>query len=161
MQLGVPADPELFYASEGPSAQIWGNDRYTAIAAPYSSEQPEGLNGLVWLSIRRNDRKAIRDWRHLQWIKNEVAGPEREAMEIFPRESRLVDTANQYHLFVLPVGFDIGLGWDIGRVTTDAGGNLTIDGEIVGDEKMQELLDRMGVTAEQLSLAQQRPGVDA
>lgn len=65
----------------------------------------------MWLSIRHNDRKAIRDWRHFQRIKNELAGVEREAMEIYPKESQLVDEANSYHLWVLseadvmPFGF--------------------------------------------------------
>lgn len=54
------------------------------------------------LSFKRNDRSAVRDWRHFQAIKNEVAGREREAIEIFPPESNLVDAANEYHLWVLP-----------------------------------------------------------
>lgn len=160
MQRGVPVDPELFATHEGATAEIWKNDRYTVIVAPYNPEQPEGFDGLVWLSIRRNDRKAVRDWRHFQWIKNEIVGPEREAIEMFPRESRLVDTANQYHLFVLPVGVDIGIGWDMGRVTADAVGDLAIDGEQLTDERLQESYDRMGVTAEHVGRAQQRSGVD-
>jgi hypothetical protein len=59
-------------------------------------------DGSMHLSFKRNDRAAVRDWRHFQAIKNEVAGPEREAIEIFPPESMLVDAANEYHLFVLP-----------------------------------------------------------
>lgn len=61
-------------------------------------------NGLLHLSIHRNDRAAVRDWRHLQAIKNEIAGPEREACELYPAESRLMDEANEYHLWVLPEG---------------------------------------------------------
>src|SRR3954465_11420168 len=54
------------------------------------------------LSFKRNDRAAVRDWRHFQAIKNEVAGPEREAIEIFPPESMLVDSANENHLWIIP-----------------------------------------------------------
>lgn len=43
----------------------------------------------------------MHDWRDLQAIKNELVGPEHEAIELYPAESRLVDTANQYHLWVL------------------------------------------------------------
>ena len=62
------------------------------------------------LSIKRVDGAACHDWRDFQRIKNELAGPEAEAVELYPAESRLVDGANQYHLFVLlkgqwPVGF--------------------------------------------------------
>lgn len=85
-------------------------------------EQPraEGWPRLLWLSIKRRDREPIRDWRVLQEIKNLIVGPEHEAVELFPAESRLVDTANQYHLWVIadpavrfPFGFE-------GRMVTNA-----------------------------------------
>ncbi|OGU22500.1 MAG: hypothetical protein A2580_08930 [Hydrogenophilales bacterium RIFOXYD1_FULL_62_11] len=53
----------------------------------------------VHLSIKRRDRQPVHDWRDLQEIKNMLVGPECEGVELFPAESRLVDTANQYHLF--------------------------------------------------------------
>jgi hypothetical protein len=53
------------------------------------------------LSIRRNDREPIMDWRDLQAIKNQLVGCECEAVQLFPAESRLVDSANQYHLLAL------------------------------------------------------------
>lgn len=62
--------------------------------------EKEGSPDLIWLSICRKDRKPIRDWRHMQRIKNELVGPECEGMEMYPAESRLVDTSNQYHLWV-------------------------------------------------------------
>jgi hypothetical protein len=55
---------------------------------------------VAWLSIKRRDREVIRDWRELQAIKNAIVGPEHEGFELYPAESRLVDTANQFHLFV-------------------------------------------------------------
>lgn len=69
-------------------------------------------DGSMHIDFKRNDRSAVRDWRHFQAIKNEVAGPEREAIEIFPPESMLIDGANQYHLWVLPeaVISPLGLG---------------------------------------------------
>jgi hypothetical protein len=51
------------------------------------------------LSIKRIDQTQARSWRDLQRIKNDLLGPECEAVELFPAESRLVDTANQYHLW--------------------------------------------------------------
>jgi hypothetical protein len=47
----------------------------------------------------------------MQKIKNLIVGPENEGVELFPAESRLVDTANQYHLWVFErpdVRFPIG-----------------------------------------------------
>lgn len=68
-------------------------------------------DGSMHLTFKRNDRAAVRDWRHFQAIKNEVAGPEREAVEIFPPESQLVDAANEYHLWVLPEGMLAPVGF--------------------------------------------------
>jgi hypothetical protein len=44
----------------------------------------------------RLDGQAIHDWRELQRIKNEIVGDEIEAVELYPAESRLLDTANWY-----------------------------------------------------------------
>ena len=43
----------------------------------------------------------IRDWQIFQAIKNEVVGPEFEAIELYPAHSRLMDAANKYHLYIL------------------------------------------------------------
>lgn len=68
-------------------------------------------SGYTWLAIVRRDRRPVHDWRHLQRIKNEICGPDREAVEIYPSEARLVDTSNQYHLWVLPLGETVNLGF--------------------------------------------------
>ena len=62
-----------------------------------------GWPKMKWLSIKRIDRKPIGDerFRDFQRIKNELVGPECEAVELYPAESRLVDTANQYHLWAV------------------------------------------------------------
>jgi hypothetical protein len=66
--------------------------------------------GVVQISYHRHDRAPIRDWRYLQRLKNQLLGPEWEGVEIYPAESRLVDTSNEYHgWFIdgpLPLGFD-------------------------------------------------------
>lgn len=67
---------------------------------------------LVHISIKRIDKQPIHDWRDLQDIKNQLLGKECEAIELYPAESRKVDTANQYHLWGIndstyrfPVGY--------------------------------------------------------
>jgi hypothetical protein len=93
------------------SAEVWLNDVYRVRV------DRRGLDGPGWplihLSIKRVDREPIHDWRDLQRIKNELVGPEHEAVELYPAESRLVDSANQYHLWVMadnvarwPFGFN-------------------------------------------------------
>lgn len=81
----------------------YGNGKYQVTLRPQGE--------LVMLSIRREDRRPIMDWRDLQWIKNELVGPEREAIQVFPAESRLVDTANQYYLWALPEGVKLQFGF--------------------------------------------------
>lgn len=122
-------EPE-FEASVAAIRSLWKKDKLTAmLGREYSAEDLEkmcaGLRhdwendkvyrnnvyqvnvtrhpeiGLVELSIRRIDRQTIRNWRHLQQIKNELVGPEHEGFEMFPAESRLVDTANQYYMWVI------------------------------------------------------------
>jgi hypothetical protein len=61
---------------------------------------------MTHLSIKRRDKKVIHDWRDLQQIKNMILGPEYEAVELYPAESRKVDSANQFHLFALADGKD-------------------------------------------------------
>lgn len=62
---------------------------------------PSPLGDIIHLSIKRHDKAPVRDWQDMQEIKNQLVGPENEAMEIYPAESRLVDCANQYHAWVL------------------------------------------------------------
>ncbi|MEQ1761608.1 MAG: hypothetical protein ABL984_00550 [Pyrinomonadaceae bacterium] len=87
------------------------NDLYTVFRREISP-------GAVHLSIRRNDREAAKDWRDFQRIKNELAGPEWEGLELYPAESRLVDAANQYHLWC--VSQRIEIGFDERCVTDEA-----------------------------------------
>lgn len=88
---------------------IWCNSRYQVM------RRASNDGAVIYLSIKRLDQQPIRNWRDLQRIKNELVGPENEAVEMFPAESRLLDTANQYHLWVcsdptfcLPFGFNDG-----------------------------------------------------
>lgn len=95
------------------SAAVWLNDKYQVSA----TEE----DGITHLSIKRIDREPVHDWRDLQQIKNALCGPEREAVEIYPAESRKVDTANQYHLWVLPVGARVPFGFQTRLVTDEPG----------------------------------------
>lgn len=49
-------------------------------------------------------------WSEKQRIKDELIGPERLAVEVFPPRSELVDQADAYHLWVLPEGFTLPFG---------------------------------------------------
>jgi hypothetical protein len=84
--------------------EIYANDMYTCIMR---DKKPN----ITWLSIKRNDIAPIHNWRHLQQIKNDVCGENREAIELYPAMSRIVDCENQYHLWVLPKGHSIDMGF--------------------------------------------------
>lgn len=91
--------------------EVWINSRYQ-VNIDRSPEIGEGWPKMIHLSIKRRDKEVIHDWRDLQRIKNELIGPEHEAVELYPAESRLVDAANQYHLWVLAEpGVRFPFGW--------------------------------------------------
>jgi hypothetical protein len=76
---------------------VWLNDTYQVNVTRTKGEPCD----LLHLSIKRIDKQPIRAWRDLQQIKNEIVGPEYEGVELFPAESRLADSANQYHIWVI------------------------------------------------------------
>lgn len=92
--------------------EVWSNDIYEVFV--HRSEE-----GGAHLSIKRYDRAAVHNWRHFQQIKNEVCGPFFEAVELYPSETRVADNANQYHLWVMPEGVILELGFSGGMVLVD------------------------------------------
>ena len=80
-----------------------------------------GFPDMTHLSIRRVDRQLVKDWRHLQEIKNALLDPECEAVELYPAESRLIDSADQWHLWAFRhPGLHFPFGFEAGRMTTDS-----------------------------------------
>jgi hypothetical protein len=84
---------------------LWGN--FQVSAAVVKSTLEDGT-GFAQISYHRRDRAPIRDWRVGQRIKNELCGPEWEAVELYPAESRTVDTSNEYHLWCIEGQFPFG-----------------------------------------------------
>jgi hypothetical protein len=100
------------------SSELWANDLYQVHVLRWPASPPIP-HPIVQLSIRRMDRQAARDWRHFQAIKNQLVGPECEAVELYPAESRLVDTATQFHLWcVADPYWRFPLGYDAGRTVS-------------------------------------------
>jgi hypothetical protein len=90
--------------------EVWLNDKYVVHVRRRESGSVSSL------SIRRQDRSWPRDWRDFQRIKNEIAGSEVEAFELYPAESRLVDTANQFWLWVCEPDDFMDVGFFDGRL---------------------------------------------
>lgn len=90
-----------------PHQALFLNSRYQVAA--YGLHHPT-YGRVVHLSFKTRDKQPHHDWRDMQRIKNEIVGPEYDAIELYPKESRCVDHANQYHLFCfldheVPLGF--------------------------------------------------------
>jgi hypothetical protein len=101
------------------SQKVFINDVYQVNIRECTSEEQWGFPPMVWLSIKRIDKSPMHDWRELWLIKNELVGEENEAIELYPAKSRLVDSANQYHLWALkdpkikfPFGFKASIVTD-------------------------------------------------
>ena len=87
--------------------EMWRNDRYVVTVRRHLPHP--FYEHMTHLSIRRVDRAPLRDWRHFQRIKNELCGPEWEGLELYPAESRLIDEANQFHLWVVDAALPFGM----------------------------------------------------
>jgi hypothetical protein len=115
------------YKNAALNSELYLNSRYQVEVR--RSNMPDGEGGIlqmVHLSIKRRDQQVIHDWRDLQRIKNELVGPETEGVELYPAESRCIDTANQYHLWVVNSGtYRWPVGWHEG--------SLKLDGEEHGE----------------------------
>ena len=86
-------------------------DVYRGVDADDMVHNKEWLGKSTYIAIKRIDKDICNDWRHFQQIKNELVGEDIEALQIYPAEQRLIDTANQYWLFCLPKGLKVPFGF--------------------------------------------------
>lgn len=108
----ISSDGKIMDASEtdlpGTRPEVFINSRYQVCR--YAPQECPGVGRVVHLTIKRIDAAACRDWRDFQRIKNELVGKEYDAVEIYPCDAKLVDAANQFHVWAfidgkLPFGF--------------------------------------------------------
>jgi hypothetical protein len=151
----IPASLAPAFASminNGDLVEVLVNNHYQVTRTRIKSN--DGAPDLVHLSICRIDRGPCHDWRDFQRIKNELVGPEVQAVEIYPPESALVDTANQYHLWCIDMpGRWLQIGFNMRAVVEEYGGKFgTTQRPFRDDERPEDLL-----TIEQfLSLSQKK-----
>jgi hypothetical protein len=79
----------------GEMDRVWINDKYCVMTRTIQTEW-----GQVDHACIRNVSSTDIPWKEKQRIKNELWGEEYTAVEVFPKESELVDAANMYHLWV-------------------------------------------------------------
>jgi hypothetical protein len=95
-KLQIPIEEARIALELEAACEVWINDIYQVQVRPHTPP-------CVQLNIRRRDGDTIfRDFRHFQQIKNQLLGAECEAVELYPAESRLVDSSNKYHLWGVP-----------------------------------------------------------
>ena len=112
--------------------KVWINDIYQVNVREHGGLDVGEPLIVVHLSIKRRDKQPCKDWRHFQLIKNQLVGDECEGVEIYPAESRLVDTSNQYHIWCIKdPKYTFPFGWDAGRITAEGsvGGAIQRDFE--------------------------------
>lgn len=101
-----------------PSVECYINSRYQVNIIRFMIDPPFGR--CFHLSIKTRDKAPFHDWRDFQRIKNELVGPEYEAVERYPDEARLMDTSNQYHLWCF-LDFKFPFGYKVREVCEDTG----------------------------------------
>jgi hypothetical protein len=86
------------------------NNRYSVQVSVDATEW--GAVHHLW--IRRHDEEPVRSWPDVQRIKREILhdGADRVGVEVYPRDVDVVDAANIYHLWVMPVGFRLPFALD-------------------------------------------------
>lgn len=88
---------------ETDGSYTWINELYEARVVKFGTASGPMLR----IGICNRDGSARHDWRDFQKIKNQIAGDEWEAVELYPAESRLIDPSNFYYLWCfqsLPYG---------------------------------------------------------
>lgn len=111
---------------------IWLNSRYQVNVRAFKTA---GIP-MLHLSIKKLDKTRVgpERYRDFMRIKDELVGPEYEAIEIYPARSRETDTANQYHLWVVQSeGYRFPCGFNDGRNVTGP-----IPGANVGQHPFEE-----------------------
>jgi hypothetical protein len=121
---GEKKDADEAYRTVG-NQETYSNDLYLVQInrnANHGFGEKSLPEGMFEITIRRQDREDGLDWRHVQLIKNQIVDPECEMVELYPAESRLRDSANQYWFYGFnnpKVRFPFGM---FGRVVNDTGG---------------------------------------
>lgn len=107
--LGTWGDWETHHFPRGSAGILWASEFTTAhknkVFCVLDRTLPCGTRHLM-ISSLSGDRPT---WHEAQRIKDEIAGPEATAVEVYPPKDEIVDDADAYHLWVLtaPLGFSI------------------------------------------------------
>lgn len=104
----APLEPlVLEYTNE--FGEHWESAQYQVVKRVYSNDPVfKSSHGMIYLGISNADQTARHDWRDFQAIKNQLAGPDWEAIEVYPAEDRLTDPSNMFMLHCFKVRIRVG-----------------------------------------------------
>ena len=114
-------DEDLVKRDEYDPDERWHSERYTVTVRHLPDKCFGTGKTMIQLGISNADGTARHDWRDFQAIKNQLAGAECEAFELYPADSRLLDPSNYYTLWCFPflkhlrVGNHVRRVWDADR----------------------------------------------
>lgn len=122
----IPRDEIVAVYADLDNDAVFLNNRYQVnvrkLKTPGDDEHGRWPCDVAHLSIKRIDKDRVgpERYRDFMRIRDELVGPEFEAVEIYPPRSDEVDTANQYHLWVfLAAGMTLPFGWHGQRMVID------------------------------------------
>lgn len=102
-----PYDNWRMLPPRGDGAFRYWNSRYSVTVAVDNNQSL--VKGRCWRAlIIRSDQSAHRDYRDFMRIKDDLFGPNYEAIELLPSRSREVDPSNAFYMFVFDVPLRIG-----------------------------------------------------
>lgn len=124
-----------------PDPEVWINRQYAVIVQRRDDGTPYVLR------VKRVVNGEPR-WEHLQRIKDELAGPDAEAVELFPAEARRLDLGERWLWCVRP-----GERWPFGRPETKT--DQTSEAEPEGEEAPPDapVIDLMAALRESVDAA--------
>lgn len=133
--------------------ESFSNDKYHVQRRWINKGQGAEKGEMIHLSFKTHDRSPATDWREKQQIKNELAGEEWEAVELYPAMSRIVDSSNQFHLWCFPVPLGIGFSHKLltqtdaleGAIQRPFDPDLGWDKWMTTDAELDEMLDKSGI----------------
>ena len=107
-EVSVPFEP-LKFEGRDEFGEHWWSGQYQVVRRVFPDDPCFGSrHGYIYLGISNYDQTARRDFRHFQSIKNQLAGEDWEAIEIYPREDRLMDPSNLFMLWCFKVVIKVG-----------------------------------------------------
>ena len=107
-------------------AEVWINSHYQInVYRGHDADElvhaPDLQGRCTWLSIKRRDKKPVNSWQDFQTMKNVLVGVDCDAIQIYPAEKNLINTANQYHLICFPEDASLPFGWKRRLINSESG----------------------------------------